>query len=103
MEQTVKRRPPQRPSQNKVTTFDVQSCTPEEIEKKTRELYVKKDGVFSCLACEYTTSSDSAKIKRHIEVHFEGLSYPCSVCNKEFRSKNSLVKHKSIIHNNLQD
>ena len=97
MEQTVKRRLPQRPSQNKVTTFDVQSCTPEEIERKTREVYEKKDGVFSCLACEYT-SSDRAKIKRHIEVHFEGLSYPCSVCNKEFRSKNSLVKHKSMIH-----
>ena len=47
MEQTVKRRLPQRPSQNKVKMFDVQSCTTEEIEKKTRELYEKKDETFS--------------------------------------------------------
>ena len=91
----ITRRQSLRSSQNDVTKFDVGSCTPEEIEDKIRNLYEKKDGVFRCLACGYTTKE---KIKRHIEVHFEGLSYPCSVCNKEFRSKNSLVKHKSMIH-----
>ena len=95
MEQTVKRRQSQRLTQ--VTTFDVRSCTPEEIEQKTRELYENRDGVFSCLVCEHT-ASDSSNIKRHVEVHLEGLSYQCTVCNKEFRSKNSLVKHKSIFH-----
>ena len=59
-----------------LTKFDVGSCTPEEIEDKIRNLYEKKDGVFRCLACGYTTNH---KIKRHIEVHFEGLSYPCTV------------------------
>ena len=59
---------------NDITKFNVGSWTPEEIEKKIKDLYEKKDGVFSCLACEYTTTSDSAKIKRHIEVHFEGLT-----------------------------
>ena len=78
-----------------LTKFDVGSCTPEEIEDKIRNLYEKKDGVFRCLACGYTTNH---KIKRHIEVHFEGLSYPCTVCNKEFRSKNSLNNHESIKH-----
>ena len=86
-----------RRKQNEVTKFDVGSCTPEEIEEKTRNLYKKKDEGFSCLACEYTTRT-TQKIKRHIEVHFEGLSYQCTLCNKEFRSNNSLVKHKSILH-----
>ena len=95
----ITRRQNLRSAQNDVTKFDVGSCTPEEIEKKTIDLYEKRDGVFSCLACEYTTSKlDCYKMKRHIEVHFKGLSYPCSVCNKEFRSKNSLVKHKNMIH-----
>ena len=100
MEQTsslVMRRQQPRPSQKNVTTFDVGSWSPEEIEKKTRDLYEKGDGVYSCQACEYKTS-DNRNIKRHIEVHFEGLSYTCTLCNKEFRSKNSLIKHKSIIH-----
>ena len=101
MDQTlsnVTRRQHSRSSSNDVTKFDVRSCTPEEIKKKTRDLYEKKDGVWSCLACEYTISKDSSKMKRHIEVHFEGLSYPCSLCNKEFRSKNSLIKHKRTAH-----
>ena len=37
-----------------VTKFDVGSWTPEEIEQKTLDLYEKKDGVFSCLACDQT-------------------------------------------------
>ena len=82
---------------NDKTKFDVGSCTPEEIEEKIKNLYEKNNGVFRCLACEYTTS-DNRNIKRHIEVHFEGLSYPCTLCNKEFRSKNSLGKHISILH-----
>ena len=96
MEQTVKRRQPQRQG-NQVTTFDVRSCTPEEIEKKIRQLYERKYGVFSCLACDHT-ANDGSNIKRHIEVHLEGLSYPCTECNKEFRTKNRLGSHKSSYH-----
>ena len=94
----ITRRQNLRSSPNDVRKFDVGSCTPEEIEKKTIDLYEKRDGVFSCLACEYTTSKDSYMMKRHIEVHFEGLSYSCTLCNKEFRSKNSLDKHRSRTH-----
>ena len=79
------------------TKFNVGSWTPEEIEQKTLDLYEKKDGVFSCLACDYSAISAS-KMKRHIEVHFDGLSYTCTFCNKQFRSKNSLIKHKSTVH-----
>ena len=71
--------------------FNVESLTPEEIEKKTANLYQKKDGVFTCLACLAWT------MKIHIGVHFDGLSYTCSLCNKEFRSKKSLITHKSKV------
>ena len=62
---------------NDITKFDVGSWILEEIEKKITDLYEKKDKVFCCLACEYTTSY-RAKMKRHIEVHFDGISYNCT-------------------------
>ena len=101
MDQTlcnVTRRLHSRLSSNEVIKFDVGSFTPEEIEKKTRDLYEKKDGVLNCLACKYTTPKDNFFMKRHIEVHLDGLSYPCPVCKKEFRSRNSLDNHKSTAH-----
>ena len=64
--------------------FDVSSLTPEEIKQKTMDLFEKRNGFLSCLACEYTVSN-SGKIKRHVEIHFDGLSYPCTFCRKEFR------------------
>ena len=38
-------------------------------------------------------------IRDHIESnHLEGISLPCSQCEKTFRSRNSLRKHKSSCH-----
>ena len=79
---------------NNFTKFDVTSMTAEEIEKKTGELYEKKDGAWSCLECDYSTSINSSTIRNHVETHLEGLSYNCSFCSKEFRSSRSLHRHK---------
>ena len=70
--------------------------TVEEIQKKTEELYEKKDGGSVCLVCDYTTPFTNGTIKRHIETHFDGLSYTCKYCSKEFRSKNVLYKHGTV-------
>ena len=80
----AQRRQHSRTPLNDITKFDVGSSTPKEIEQKTKDLYEKKDRIFSCLACEYK-SQRSEHMKKHIEVHFEGLSYSCSLCSKEFR------------------
>ena len=41
-------------------------------------------------------------IKRHIELyHLEGVSIPCNNCEKTFRSRNTLQKHVSTLHNNV--
>ena len=63
-------------------------------------------GHFRCKICgkdsagmTKTHKSDRRKnMKSHIETHVEGLSFSCSFCGKEFRSKNSLSVHKSIFH-----
>ena len=73
--------------------YNVESMTQEEIDIKMRELYQKNDGVWSCLACDYSTRTNSGDIRKHVELHL-GLSYNCSLCNKIFRCAKSLYYHK---------
>ena len=84
-------------SSTQVDKFDVGSMTAEEIEMKKNELYQKIDGVWSCMACSYTTARND-NMRKHVETHLDGLSYTCTLCNKEFRSKDSLINHKYRMH-----
>ena len=90
----IQRRQYARPTTNDVAKTDVTSFNPKQIEEKMRELYEKRDGVWRCLACDYTTTNNSSNIRRHVEKHISGLSYSCNLCEKEFRCKDSLYKHK---------
>ena len=79
-----------------VEKIDVTSLSPEEIDEQMRKLYQKINGVWSCLSCDYKSldKTGSGNIRRHVEIHLEGLSYPCNLCNKEFRSRQTLSDHK---------
>ena len=63
-----------------------------------------EDGHVKCTVCG-KVSTDKRKdirltnMKYHIETHIEGLSYPCTICDKTFRSKHSYSSHKSKFHN----
>ena len=57
----------------------------------------KEDGVYHCKICNFI-KRDKTSVTRHIETHIEGLSYSCSVCQKTFRSRNSLNVHKANYH-----
>ena len=92
-----------RSKSNDVARIDVGSMSSEQIKLKIEELYVKSDGVWRCLVCEYTTDNCSGMMKRHIESHLDGLSYSCTLCSKEFKSKNGLSSHKSSFHKYLWD
>ena len=87
-----------RATSNDVPKIFVGNMTPEEIEAKTKELYKKIDGVWTCLQCGKTSSGMSCNIRFHVETHMEGLCYTCNICTKEFRSKNSLNFHKNTFH-----
>ena len=78
---------------NDIKKIEVGSMTPEEIEVKIKELYQKVEGIWRCLACDYTAKHNSQQVRRHIETHLDGLSYTCNACNKEFRTKPSLDEH----------
>ena len=63
--------------------------------------YMEKLGPenFACKMCG-KTATKTTNIRNHIETHLEGISYPCPICFKGFRSKNSFNNHKSVYHSN---
>ena len=63
------------------------------------------DGAYKCTFCGKTTSNSNSHkagqkqhMMNHIETHMEGVTYNCPICQKSFRSKNSLSSHKSQTH-----
>ena len=87
------------PRENAV--INVESLTPEEIDTKMRELYEKTDDGWKCLACDHISKGKgSSNIRWHVEIHMDGLCFTCNLCDKEFRSRNSLNRHKNYTHKN---
>ena len=101
----------QKPQQKKRTTMtrEIETCEDKvilpmsshdmaEVNEKINQSFEKvASEVYKCLLCE-KVSKKSIDIKRHVETHLEGLSYPCQQCGKTFRSKNSLSNHVSLKH-----
>ena len=61
------------------------------------------DGEFKCAQCtvcgKTTKGKDATRdLKRHIETHIDGLSYPCKICGKFSRTSRGLLHHKSKYH-----
>ena len=69
-----------------------------EVNAKINEKIEKcPDGTFSCGVCgrNFKLKGD---IKRHVETHIEGISFPCKSCDKAFSSRHSLSSHRSQYH-----
>merc|ERR1712126_527838 len=64
------------------------------------EEYITWDdqGIYNCTYCGKIGDKYKSHIKNHIETHLEGLSFPCKLCDKTFRSRNYLAQHNSRIH-----
>ena len=37
---------------------------------------------------------DKTNVKEHVEIHFDGLSFPCKRCDKSFRARKGLRQHR---------
>ena len=57
------------------------------------EIIVEAPGVYKCARCPKTYNK-RFNLKEHIEVHFEGLSFPCQLCGKDFRLRKNFRRHK---------
>ena len=57
-----------------------------EIDLKINEILSKENGILTCIICgKSKTSKDMSNMRRHVETHIEGLSYPCQMCGKQFK------------------
>ena len=66
--------------------------------KRAVDDILKKDGDnWVCKVC-YKSSKKSCDLRRHAEVHIEGLSFPCQLCGDTFRSRIQLLNHKQRKH-----
>jgi len=86
------------------TKYDISlndSSSVDEIEQKVTEYLGKNEnGDFLCNICGKVGGKIIKNMKNHIETHLEGISLTCSVCDKNFRSRNSLNNHKTKYHKN---
>ena len=65
-----------------------------EISSDLNELYTKNGDLFACIKCG-RTAKKSGDIRRHVEMHIEGLSFECPLnCGQTFRSRSQLKDHK---------
>ena len=72
----------------------------EELNEKIREnLFRVEGGKWQCKICK-KVSRDLHNAKEHVEVHIEGISFPCQNCDKTLRSRNALRTHKARVCNN---
>ena len=73
--------------------------------KKTVQQYIERldGGSVRCTICGKVNSGRDGKrnLENHIETHLEGLSFPCHLCGKTFRSQNASNVHKSRSHRKI--
>ena len=63
------------------------------------DLVEQTENGWSCKACGWTSKTmQTSPIRKHAELHIEGLSFECQLCDKSFRSRNALHTHKSRRH-----
>ena len=55
-------------------------------------------GEWKCKVCSKLTKGGQTQMKRHVETHLEGMSYPCNKCGKVSRSSNGLIMHVTREH-----
>ena len=77
---------------------------PENTEHKeylAEQIISNPDKSVTCKICGKTSKPNCSNMgiarqnmRRHVEIHIEGLSYTCPTCSKVFRSENALNAHK---------
>ena len=82
---------------DKTVSFANQDYSQQELTKAVDDLILREGGMSVCQSCGKTAKS-SSQMRKHVEIHIEGLSFPCPNCNDTFRSRNILKCHKQRFH-----
>ena len=71
-----------------------------ELDETIKSMIEKHEDGWGCKSCGKSTKKKK-DLKKHIEVHIDGMKHPCNTCGKTYRSRNSLNTHRSLAHRNL--
>lgn len=75
----------------------------EEVDEKAEALISRYDEMLSCLECGKSMPKEKKwAMRRHVEVHLVGMSFPCELCGKHSKSTHGLYQHKSKQHPELK-
>ena len=69
----------------------------EDLDRRISELIQLTGDTWSCTVCGKQAKC-KGNLKKHIQVHMEGLSYACNNCDKVFRCKTNLNNHTYCLH-----
>ena len=78
------------------TVASVSSSSYVDAKAAVDDIVEKTEEGWMCKVCGKTTKT--LDIRRHAEIHIEGLSFDCQLCDKTFRSRNSLKLHRHRHH-----
>jgi len=93
-EETVLKKPAKR-TYNKERAISTLSSSSnvDNLKEMIDSLVIRNADNLECKACGKTTKT-SSDIRRHVEIHIQGLSFDCNLCDNTFRSRASLKTHK---------
>ena len=72
----------------------------EDLDRQLSELIQSIGDIWSCTVCGKQANKKS-NLKKHIQLHIEGLSYACNNCDKVFRCKTNLTNHTYRLHKSV--
>ena len=78
-------------------SFPLKAEDNQDLDEKISSLIHKVDGIWTCTVCGKSDKL-SNNIKKHAEIHIEGVGRPCGQCGKMLKSRNSLQVHMSRNH-----
>merc|ERR1712098_431226 len=65
----------------------------DDAKKAVEDLIIKSDNGWACNACG-KFGRDKGNMRKHVEIHVDGLSFSCNVCFNTFRTRMSLADHR---------
>ena len=79
-------------------SFPLKADVNQDLDEKNNSIIQRADdGIWSCTVCGKSDKL-SHNIKKHAEIHIEGVGHPCGHCGKMLKSRNSLQVHISKTH-----
>ena len=67
------------------------------LDTQIEQMIVKQEGLWQCKVCG-KSSGKKSNIQNHAEIHIEGVTHSCHICNKIFSTRHNLSTHVMKVH-----